>query len=234
MLTLSIDDYKAATDHMTYMLKKIDPDGTHLAANTVSEAMSMMSHDVQIVFLDIEMPGINGIQLADKLRKEYENLNIIFVTGYPEYGVEAYSVRPSGFLAKPVTEKDIARELRELRYPISKTKPRLRVQCSPFAVFADDKPFEFKRQSTMELFAYLVYKKGAYCTNGNIIAVLWGGDIEKQAYLRKLLSDMRKCFGSVGLDDVIAKKYGKTCVDMNKIQCVGNPSEIAEKFGWIE
>ena len=201
MLTLSIDDSKAATDHMTYMLKKIDPDGTHLAANTVSEAMSMMSHDVQIVFLNIEMPGINGIQLADKLRKEYENLNIIFVTGYPEYSFEAYSVRPSGFLAKPVTEKDIA---------------------------------QFKRQSTMELFAYLVYKKGAYCTNGNIIAVLWGGDIEKQAYLRKLLSDMRKCFGSVGLDDVIAKKYGKTCVDMNKIQCVGNPSEIAEKFGWIE
>ncbi|MBQ3265336.1 MAG: response regulator [Ruminococcus sp.] len=234
MLTLSIDDQKAATDLMTYMLNKIDPDGTHLAANSASEALTMLSDDVQIVFLDIEMPGSNGIQLADKIRREYDSINVIFVTGHPEYSFEAYGVRPSGFLAKPVTEKDIERELKELRYPISERQPILRVQCSPFAVFANDEPFEFKRQSTMELFAYLVYKKGAYCSNNEIIAVLWGGGTEKQAYLRKLLSDMRECFNSIGLEDIIAKKYGKTCVNMKLLQCVGSPQMIVEEYGWIE
>lgn len=218
---------------MTYMLNKIDPEGTHLAANTVSEAATLMNNDIQIVFLDIEMPGINGIQFADKIRKEYEAVNIIFVTGHPEYSFEAYDVRPSGFLAKPVTEKDIERELKELRYPIREKQPRLRVQCSPFAVFADDEAFEFKRQSTMELFAYLVYKKGAFCSNHEIIAVLWGDSKEKQAYLRKLLSDMRECFRSIGLEDVILKKYGKTCVNMNLLQCVGSYQKIAEDYGWI-
>ena len=53
VLTLSIDDQKTVTDLMTYMLKKIDPEGTHLAANTVSEAMAMLSRDIQVVFLDI-------------------------------------------------------------------------------------------------------------------------------------------------------------------------------------
>ena len=216
------------------MLKKIDPQGTHIAANTVSEAMALLSHDVQVVFLDIEMPGINGIQLADRIRQEYDALNIIFVTGHPEYSFEAYGVRPSGFLAKPVTEKDIERELKELRYPISKTKPRLRVQCSPFAVFADDEPFKFERKKTMELFAYLVYKKGAYCTNGAMITALWSDDMGKQAYLRKLLGDMNECFRSAGIEDVITKKYGMTCVNMHMIQCVGNPLKIAEEYRWIE
>ena len=220
---------------MTFMLKKIDPQGTHIAANTVSEAMALLSDDVQIVFLDIEMPGINGIQLADRIRREYDALNIIFVTGYPEYSFEAYGVRPSGFLAKPVTEKDIERELRELRYPISKTtKPRLRVQCSPFAVFADDEPFKFERKKTMELFAYLVYKKGVYCTNGAMITALWSDDMGKQAYLRKLLGDMNECFKSAGIKDVITKKYGMACVNMNMIQCVGNPLNIIKEYRWIE
>ena len=234
MKTLSLDDQKTATDLMTFMLHKLDPEGTHLAANSVSEAMALLSGDVQILFLDIEMPGLNGIQFADKVRKEHKELNIIFVTGHPEYSYEAYGVRPSGFLAKPVTEKDIERELKELRYPISKVQLRLMVQCSPFAVFANDKPLGFKRQSTTELFAYLVYKKGAYCTNGEIIAALWGGDVQKQPYLRKLISDMRSGFRSVGAEDVILKKYGEICANINMFQIIGDPQIIAEEFRWIE
>ena len=178
-------------------------------------------------------PGANGIQLADRIRREFNGINVIFVTGHPEYSFEAYGVRPSGFLAKSVTEKDIERELKELRYPITEKKPRLRVQCSPFAVFVDDQPFTFMRKATMELFAYLVYKKGAYCTNGEIITTLWGDGTEKQAYLRKLLSDMRDCFREAGLEDIIGKKYGKTCVNMNLLQCVGSSHSIAEAYGWI-
>lgn len=233
MITLSLDDQKTTTDLMTFMLRKLDPDGTHLAANTVGRALELLNDDVQILFLDIEMPGLNGIQFAERIRKEYKKLNIIFVTGHPEYSYEAYGVRPSGFLAKPVTEKDIERELKELRYPVTKAQPSLLVQCSPFAVFANGKPLGFKRKSTMELFAYLIYKQGAYCTNGEIISVLWGGNEKKQPYLRKLLSDMRECFRGVGAEDVILKKYGETGVNINMLQITGDPQIIVEEYGWI-
>lgn len=231
MITLSLDDQKTATDLMTYMLNKIDPEGTHLAANTVSEGLELLNDNVQILFLDIEMPETNGIQLADNVRKKYTALNIIFVTGHPEYSFEAYGVRPSGFLAKPVTERDIKRELKELRYPISDAG--LRVRCSPFAVFSGDKLLSFNRKPTMELFAYLVYKQGAYCTNDEIIAVLWGSKTDRQAYLRRLFSDMRECFRSVGAEDVIVKKYGQTGLNMNAIQYEGDLQEIAEQYGWV-
>ena len=96
------------------------------------------------------------------------------------------------------------------------------------------KALEFKQKATKELFAYLVYKEGVYCTNGEIVALLWGGDATKQVYLRKLLSDMRECFRDNGLEDVILKKYGKTSVNMDVIQCDGTPQDISKSYGWIE
>lgn len=80
----------------------------------------------------------------------------------------------------------------------------------------------------------LFTKKGGYCTNGEIIAALWGGDIRKQPYLRKLISDMRMGFQSVGAEDVILKKYGEICANINMFQIIGDPQIIAEEFRWIE
>ena len=96
------------------------------------------------------------------------------------------------------------------------------------------KALEFKQKATKELFAYLVCKEGVYCTNGEIVALLWGGDATKQVYLSKLLSDMRECFRDNGLEDVILKKYGKTSVNMDVIQCDGTPQDISKSYGWIE
>ncbi len=85
----------------------------------------------------------------------------------------------------------------------------------------------------MELFAYLIYKQGAYCTNGEIISVLWDGNANKQPYLRKLISDMRECFRNVGAEDLILKKYGAIGVNINILQITGDPQIIADEYRWI-
>ncbi len=60
----------------------------------------------QILLLDIEMPGMNGVELAKKLRKENRLLQIVFITGYSEYISEGYDVAALHYLLKPVsTEK---------------------------------------------------------------------------------------------------------------------------------
>ena len=56
--------------------------------------------DVQIVFLDIDMPGINGVETARQLRVKYTELIIVFVTAFPEYAVEGYSVEALRYLLK--------------------------------------------------------------------------------------------------------------------------------------
>lgn len=220
---------------MCRMLTRIDPQGTHLTAANVTQALEILrQYCVEIVFLDIEMPGINGIEAARRFTEITEELNIIFVTGHPEYSFEAYGVYPSGFLTKPVSEKDIQRELCHLRFPLHIKKSPLVVRCSPFALFVDGQPFSFSRDRTVELFAYLVYKQGAFCTNGELLGILWDGDPNKQGHLRQLVMDLRKCLEEIGAGQLIIKKYGRIGVDIGALQYDGDSETIPEEFRWLE
>ena len=197
------------------------------------ELLQVIAPLSDFLFLDIEMPGINGIETARKCKEITEHLNIIFVTGHPEYSFEAYGVYPSGFLTKPVSEKDIRRELENLRFPLDIAKCPLKVRCSPFGLFANGQPFSFCRDRTVELFAYLIYKQGAFCTNGELLGILWDGDPNKQGHLRQLIMDMRKCLSEIGAEYIILKKYGRISVDIRAVQCEGDPEEIIEEYRWI-
>ena len=233
MITLSVDDQQEVTSLMKKMLTKIDPNGTHLTAANMDEAFSLLSDEVQIIFLDIEMPGISGLEAAELLQKRYKRLNVVFVTGHPEYSFPAHSVHPSGFLAKPVDEQDILREITHLRYPIEEPKSQIRVRCSPFAVFAGNKLFAFKSDRTVELFAYLVYRNGAFCTNGELLGVLWEGDTDRNGRLRQLIMDMRDCFREIGAENIIIKKYGKIGINTDLIEIDGDTARIAEEYIWF-
>ncbi len=232
MITLSVDDQYEVTSLMKKMLTKIDPGGTHLTAANIDEAFELLSDNVQILFLDIEMPGINGIEAADLLQSQYKKLNIIFVTGHPEYAFQAHGVHPSGFLVIPVDEQNIMRELKHLRLPIDVSKSPLRVRCSPFAVFVGEQPFDFKSDRSIEMFAYMVYKNGALCTNGELLGILWDGNPDKGGRLRQLVMDIRSSLKEVGADNVIVKKYGKIGLNMKEIECEGDVKSIAQEYHW--
>lgn len=74
----------------------------------------------EILFLDIDMPGINGIQTGRKLREKYSDLIIVFVTGYIQYALDGYSVAAFRYLLKdsldtelPICIRDIQKKLYE-------------------------------------------------------------------------------------------------------------------------
>ena len=66
-----------------------------------------------IIFLDIDMPGINGIDTAAEIRKTDKNAKIIYVTGYQDYIHKAFSIHPFSFLIKPVSRADIEKQLKD-------------------------------------------------------------------------------------------------------------------------
>lgn len=68
-----------------------------------------------IVFLDIYMPGENGVEIAGKLRAVSPETGIAFVTTSPEYAVEAFSLRALHYLVKPVTAEDIDETFQRLQ-----------------------------------------------------------------------------------------------------------------------
>ena len=58
--------------------------------------------NIEVLLLDIEMPGTDGIELAKKLRQKGERLSIIFVTGNPDFALEGYDLEAVSYLVKPV------------------------------------------------------------------------------------------------------------------------------------
>ena len=186
--------------------------------------------NIDVVFLDIEMPYMNGLEAADIINKKYSGINIVFVTGYPEYSLAAYKIFPSNYLVKPVFEEDIRSTLKNLRYPLSNI--RIEVQCKPYALYVDNRPFALGSAKAEELFAYLIYRKGCYCSNNELYGILWDGNIKNESRLRQLTMEIRNSLEEIKAADMLVKKYGRIGIDMNYIKINGDIELIKEYFEW--
>ena len=71
-----------------------------------------------MAFLDVELYGESGLDLARKLQEVNPRTNIIFLTGHTEYTAEALDLHCSGYLLKPLTPDKIRREIAHLRFPV--------------------------------------------------------------------------------------------------------------------
>lgn len=179
---------------------------------------------MDIAFLDINMPKINGIELAKKVREIRPHIKIIFVTAYSEYLLDAFKMHADGYLMKPATLEDIQAELDHIiRQKETETEKHLRVQCfGEFEVFYDKKPVKFARSKTKELFAYLVHRKGASVTVGEICAVLWENAPDSkamQSYFRQCVGDLKKTLEDLGEADVLIKSRNAYAVNISAFWC---------------
>lgn len=234
MKILLVDDEELQLIRITNAAKKALPEGSefYTYTNPVLAYEENLNTKFDIAFLDIEMPQINGIQLAKKIKKVNPLVNVIFVTAYDEYALEAYRIHASGYITKPVNESKIKDEIAGLRYQVSlQHTHKIQVKCfGNFEVFYDGQPLRFQRSKSKELFAYLVDREGAAININELNAVLW--DEDHKSYLRNLIADIQATLASVNASDVFVKRYNECYVDIDKIDCDayeykrGNPDAI--------
>ena len=220
MKILSVDDENLRLLRIEKICKNILPNDTFFAYSNPKKAYEeTLDKKLDIAFLDIEMPLINGISLAKKLKKNNPLINIIFVTAYDNYALDAYKIHASGYVMKPVSEDKIRQELDGLRYDIEiKPTKSLQVKCfGNFEVFKDGVPLKFHRQKSKELFAYLVDREGASANINELNAVLWEED--HKSYLRNLIADIQDTLKEAGADDVFIKRHNECFIDPTKIDC---------------
>ena len=208
---------------MVGTLKEIDPEGKHIGLIYPDEAISYLrDHLVDVAFLDVEMPKMNGLALAQEMTLLQPQINIVFVTGHSEYALDAYSLYASGYLMKPASVEDVKKCIENLRHPTS-TKRKVEVRCfGNFEVFLNGGPVVFKRSKSKEVFAYLVDNRGAFCSTGELIGVLWEDEDvtnSKLSQIRAFTSDLRKTFEELGINDIIVKKHNEIAVNVNRIDC---------------
>lgn len=116
MLKIAIcDDESTFLDNIEMFVKKYEKErGTQIFLKKYLSGLDLedsLNLKFDIVFLDINMPGINGMELAKGIRKKDEHTIIMFLTSLKEYVFEGYQVEASGYLTKPISYKRFSSEL---------------------------------------------------------------------------------------------------------------------------
>jgi len=229
MITYAIDDKLTVARQTVSLMNEIDPSGTHEAIKDVKEALSKIEEThPDIVWLDVEMPRMNGLEMAIKIKTLSPDTNIVFVTGHPEYALDAHKLHVSGFILKPVTAEQLQAEIENLRRPVEGIpggdKGRLKVVCfGNFEVFsANGKPVHFTRQKSKEAFAYLVDRKGAGVSVNELCTILWEereADSGLKAQCRAIMRSLKLDLIKAGAGSVIGKDWNAWNIYRDKIEC---------------
>ncbi len=204
-----------------------------------------------VVFTDIEMPGVSGLELAVKIKELSPRSRIVFTTGYEKYAYEAFKIRAHGYLLKPIKTEDIKEELEYVPKRRRPAADKLEIRCfGHFDVLWQGQPLIFGRKQSKELLAYLVDRDGAACTSGEIALALWqeGGDTRaEQNRIRVLVNDLKNTLKSIGMEKVLIREHGETAIRRDLVDCdyyrmlEGDPDAINEyrgqymvEYSWAE
>jgi len=253
MNVIAVDDEHFALMGLEMAIRDALPDCTLSSFDMPEDALEYAkANRVDLAFLDVEMGGMNGLELAKALKDVCGKTNIVFATGYSKYAIDSYEVDTSDYLLKPVTKEKIERAMDRLRDPVdNKLTSRVYVQTfGNFEVFKIGKPLIFNRQKSKELFAYLIDRQGTSVTTAEIAAVLWEDkpyDTSIKNQVQVAISDMLKALKEHGVEDIIIKNHNQISVDRAKISCdyydllQGNTSavnafcgEYMTNYGWAE
>ena len=232
MNVLTVLENETELTPMTQMISTMAPDADLMCFGSSLPALAAArEHQVDVALIAAELPELSGLDFGRYLQELYPSVNLIYLSRSEASGYEALRQHASGILPKPFAEKELRRELEELRFPPSdKTAKRLFAQTfGNFELFVDGKPVVFKYSKTKEIVALLINNRGAQTTNGEIIASLWedDGDPEKKgSYLSNLRQDLQNTFTKLKLSGVILKQRGSLAIATDRIEC--------DLYDWLE
>ncbi|MBO5969045.1 MAG: response regulator [Clostridia bacterium] len=248
MIAIAVDDEALMLGALVAAIE-VSPDITEVAKfSDCEEALEFAKNNpADIAFVDINMRGMGGLALAEKIIAARPNCKIVFCTGYEEYAIPAFKLHASGYLMKPIAAEDVQAEIDNIK-GVRKKEKLLTVSCfGNFEVYVKDEKLMFKRLKTKELFAFLVDRKGAGMTIKQICVALFPDDTDdtkNSAYLRQLFMDLKNTLKSVGAEAVLCHETPCYRVDTSLIKCdyisyleTGKPEfhgEYMTQYSWAE
>lgn len=188
---LLIDDERLALLQLDKML-------TELTSLTVTAAYTDPAEALQaarlsqpdIVFLDIHMPEINGMQVADELLQTCPSAEIIFMTAYDVYAIEAFEFNQLDYVLKPLQRSRLLQTVQR----VEERKDRARREVAPLP----DIPW--RTTQAQELFAYLLQHHNCLVSKELLADTFWPQSEPKKAaaQLFGAMTQIRQCLRQAG------------------------------------
>ena len=224
MKILVVDDEPKVLSGFLRVLNQVEPNAEVVSFGETQSALAFMSeHTVDVAFLDINLDELSGIDLAERCKALCPTVNIIFVTGYSEYAMDALKLHASGYLMKPVRAKELRGELDSLRYPPSRWNKRVRIQTfGNFEVFVDGKPLPLAYAKSRECLAYLVDRRGARIGYRELASVLWEDRLYDPAvrnYLYQAIHVLISSLKAVDAQDILRKYNKELAINTMMVDC---------------
>ena len=247
MIAIAVDDEILMLGALVAAVKA-SPDISEVSQfSGCDDALTFVKENpVDIAFLDINMRGMGGLALAEKITGVCPECKIVFCTGNAEYAIPAFRLHASGYLLKPISAKDVQIEIDNIKGIRQNQKP-LTVKCfGTFEVYARGEKLTFKRSKTKELFAFLVDRNGAGVTVAEIGAALWenNADQKNQNYIHQLFRDLRQSLEAVGVEEIFERNNYFYSLNPEKLDCDyyaylknGKPEfrcEYMSQYSWAE
>lgn len=206
------------------------------------------THPVDVAFMDIEMPQINGIELAAKLKALNRDIRVIFVTGHGKYALDAFAVHASGYLLKPYMRRDIEEELEHAGFPVRGDAKKIQVCTMPdLFLTVNGRNVFTSHTKPEELFALLVDRGKSGITKGDAMACLWEGKNPTDSTYWTCLFRLKRILEDAGVPDLLLTNGNTKCLDITQIDCdlyrmlEGDPEVIRSytgnylrRYSWAE
>ena len=162
------------------ILDKI-PDVEIVASFTNSHEAKDYLHnnEVELAFFDVEMPEINGIELAYDCLTLPKIPAVIFITGHEQYAMKAWGVEAVDYILKPYSSDHVFRAVQKARkllptFSAHEGTKSIEIKCFPrFEIFVNNTPVLIKCKKGKEMLAYLVDAQGRWVGSEEIISALW-------------------------------------------------------------
>jgi two-component system response regulator LytT len=119
-----VDDEQLARDELCYQLDRlVDVETVAQAGNGLEALIAIERHDPDLVFLDVQMPGLTGFEVARRLLEDDQPPVVVFVTAYDQHAIEAFEVNAVDYLLKPVEAGRLEQAVHRARRRLSSDRP---------------------------------------------------------------------------------------------------------------
>lgn len=224
MNIIYVDDEKPAIDNFRLTTENFPEIKELHTFQRGEEALAFAKENVvDAAFLDMEMPGIHGLDLARALKEYDSQIRVIFVTAFSQYALDAWGVDATGYLMKPYSAAEIHKELAKCTY---KPLPshRVVIETIPtFGISVDGAPFYMAGAKPREMLALLVDCGEHGFTMGECIACMWpdraAADANTQSLYRMTWKRLSDALESVGVGDILLTMEDRRCLKTDAVEC---------------